>query len=122
MLPHDSDGTSPCGRVLPLHQITKLLQHILDDQSFYTGPTEIYYLTFFAYPVISLARCGSITLQLGVVSSERAMGIEPTSQPWKGCVLPLNDARIYYNNIVYIVYKISAFVGAAPKPLRPHTL
>ena len=37
---------------------------------------------------------------------ERAMGIEPTSQPWQGRVLPLNHARALY---LLILAKITRF-------------
>ena len=30
------------------------------------------------------------------------MGIEPTTQPWEGRVLPLYYAREYFNNIVFL--------------------
>lgn len=34
---------------------------------------------------------------------ERATGIEPAHQPWEGCILPLNYARIFD----YIVSKMT---------------
>ena len=52
-------------------------------------------LRFFASgPIQRLSACKKATQNWVASPLERVMGIEPTSQPWEGRILPMNYTRI----------------------------
>lgn len=39
---------------------------------------------------------------------ERVMGIEPTSQPWEGRILPMNYTRIVFSDYITSLFILQA--------------
>ncbi len=48
---------------------------------------------------------------------ERAKGIEPSSQPWEGRILPLNHARLRRLHPIIALTSIGGWLCLSPKSL-----